>query len=63
MKRFLYLGVICIVISVILLFYAFHTNNARNIALSRDSLSSETWLEVEKNETVKICLDSKVKIW
>ena len=27
------------------------------------SLNAETWLEVEKNETVKICMDSKVRTW
>ena len=39
-------------------------NNAqRNVVLHRDSLGSETWLEVEKNESVKICIDSKVRMW
>ena len=39
-------------------------NNAqRNVVLHRDSLGSETWLEVEKNESVKICIDSKVRTW
>ena len=36
---------------------------AKKFNLNRESLGAETWLEVEKNETVKICLDSKVKIW
>ena len=35
----------------------------RTIDLNRGSLGAETWLEVEKNETVKICLDSKVRSW
>ena len=35
----------------------------RTINLHRDSLNAETWLEVEKNETVKICIDSKVRSW
>ena len=39
-------------------------NNAqRNIVLHRDSLGPETWFEVEKNETLKICMDSKVRLW
>ena len=36
---------------------------AKKFNLNRESLGAETWLEVEKNETVKICLDSKGKIW
>jgi len=39
------------------------SDDVRNVNLSRDSLSSETWLEVEKNETVKICIDAKVSAW
>ncbi|WP_072828299.1 SUMF1/EgtB/PvdO family nonheme iron enzyme [Fibrobacter sp. UWB12] len=35
----------------------------RTFDLNRDSLGSEMWLEVEKNESVKICLDSKVRAW
>ena len=35
----------------------------RTIDLNRGSLGAETWLEVEKNETVKICMDSKVRTW
>ena len=31
--------------------------------MNRDSLKAETWLEVEKNEIVKICIDSKVRVW
>ena len=35
----------------------------RTIDISRDSLSNELWLEVEKNEVIKLCLDSKVRTW
>ena len=33
----------------------------RTIDIARDSLSNELWLEVEKNEVIKLCLDSKVR--
>ena len=35
----------------------------RTIYITRDSLSNELWLEVEKNEVIKLCLDSKVRTW
>ena len=35
----------------------------KNIELSQDSLGKEFWLETEKNETVKICLDHKTFAW
>lgn len=35
----------------------------RTIDIARDSLGAETWFEVEKNETVKIYFDSKVRAW
>ena len=38
-------------------------NPQRNVVLRRDSLGAEYWLEVEKNETVQICLDSRVREW
>ena len=38
-------------------------NPQRNVVLNRDSLGVECWLEVEKNETVQICLDSRVREW
>ena len=39
-------------------------NNAqRNVVLHRDSLGSEMWLEVEKNDSLNICMDSKVRAW
>ena len=38
-------------------------NLQRNVVLNRDSLGAEYWLEVEKNETVQICLDSRVRKW
>ena len=38
-------------------------NPQRNVVLNRDPLGAEYWLEVEKNETVQICLDSRVREW
>ena len=38
-------------------------NPQRNVVLNRDSLGAEYWLEVEKNETVQICLDRSVREW
>ncbi len=35
----------------------------KSIDLSRDTLSEEQWLEVEKNEIVKICLDKQIPVW
>ena len=35
----------------------------RTFDLSRKSLRKELWLEVEKNEIVKVCIDKKVKEW
>ena len=35
----------------------------RTFNVSRDSLRKDLWLEVEKNEIVKICVDKKVKEW
>ena len=49
--------------------HSFQTNSLlashidRNINLYRDSLNKDVWLEVEKNDYVKICLDNKVLIW
>ena len=36
-------------------------SSIKRFNLNRDSLNAETWLEVEKNEVVKICMDSKVR--
>ena len=36
---------------------------AKKFNLNRESLGAEIWLEVEKNETVKICVDAKVCTW
>lgn len=46
-----------------LLFCIACSDREKYIALNRGSLKTETWLEVEKNETVKICIDSKVQVW
>ena len=35
----------------------------RTFDLNRDSLGSEMWLEVEKNDSLNICMDSKVRAW
>ena len=35
----------------------------RTINVGRDTLSKENWLEVEKNETTKICIDKQVLAW
>lgn len=35
----------------------------QNIEMYRDALKSKKWLEVEKNEIVKICLDNHVHVW
>ena len=35
----------------------------RTFNVSRDSLRKELWLEVEKNEIVKICVDALVVAW
>ena len=35
----------------------------RTLNVSRDTLDKENWLEVEKNESVKICADQKVLAW
>lgn len=35
----------------------------KNIDITKDSLVKNLWFEVEKNEIVKICLNSKVSAW
>ena len=35
----------------------------KSVDLSRDTLSEEQWLEVEKNEIVKICIDGQIPVW
>ncbi len=39
------------------------SDDIRTVEFSCNSLGDETWLEIEKNETVKICMDSKVLAW
>ena len=63
MKKTLLLICACTVLFAVAILCTACSGDVRNVNLSRDSLSSETWLEVEKNETVQICLDSKVKVW
>ena len=63
MKKKLCLVVICFALIVCALFCSSCSDDLKNIDLKRDSLSSETWLEVEKNDSLKICIDSKVHMW
>ena len=35
----------------------------KNIVLGQDSLDKVIWIELEKNEQAKICLDGKVLVW
>ena len=35
----------------------------QNVEIHRDSLMNEKWIEVEKNDIVKICLDNRVHVW
>ena len=39
------------------------SDDIRTVEFSRNSLGKETWLEIEKNDSVKICLDAKVHAW
>ena len=39
------------------------SDREKYIALNRDSLKAETWLEVEKNDSLKVCIDTKVRTW
>ena len=39
------------------------SDDIRTVEFCRNSLGDETWLEIEKNDFVKICLDSKVHAW
>ena len=63
MKKNLRLVVIWFALIVCSLFCTSCTESVRYIALKRSSLNAETWLEVEKNEIVKICVDAKVRAW
>ena len=63
MKKKLCVVVLWFALIVCSLFCTSCSDDLKNIDLKCDSLSSETWLEVEKNETVKICIDSKVSMW
>ena len=63
MKKTLFLICACTVLFAVAILCTACSDDVRNVNLSRDSLSSETWLEVEKNEVVKICMDSKVRVW
>jgi formylglycine-generating enzyme required for sulfatase activity len=63
MKKTLFLICACTVLFAVAILCTACSGDVRNVNLSRDSLSSETWLEVEKNEVVKICIDTKVRVW
>jgi len=63
MKKTLLLICVCAVLFVVAILCTACSDKVRYIALNRGSLNAETWLEVEKNEVVKICMDSKVSAW
>ena len=63
MKKTLFLICACTVLFAVAILCTACSDDVRNVNLSRDSLSSQTWLEVEKNEVVKICMDAKVRVW
>ena len=63
MRLDLRLVVIYIAVVFCALFCSACSDDVRDVNLCRDSLGAETWLEVEKNETIKICIDSKVRVW
>ena len=63
MKKTLFLICACTVLFAVAILCTACSGDVRNVNLSRDSLSSETWLEVEKKEVVKICMDAKVRVW
>ena len=63
MKKTLLLVCACTVLFAVAILCTACSDKVRYIALNRGSLKAETWLEVEKNETVKICIDSKVRSW
>ena len=62
MKFFSFFTAIGIIIFFVAI-YLIHTQNLRKITIKQTSLNTETWLEVEKNEVIKICIDSKVLEW
>ena len=63
MKKKLCLVVIWFALIVCSLFCTSCTESVRYIALKRSSLNAETWLEVEKNDSLNICIDTKVRLW
>ena len=63
MKKTLFLICACTVLFAVAILCTACSDDVRDVNLSRDSLSSETWLEVKKNEVVKICMDAKVRVW
>ena len=63
MKKTLLLVCACAVLFAVAILCTACSGDVRNVNLSRDSLSSETWLEVEKNDSLNICIDSKVRTW
>ena len=63
MKKTLLLVCACAVLFAVAILCTACSDKVRYIALNRGSLNDETWLEVEKNENIKICIDSKVRSW
>ena len=50
-------------VSFLLALFVAKFPSEKKIYLNSDKISAETWLEVEKNETIKICINSKVLEW
>lgn len=63
MKKILRWIINCVVLFNCTLFCTACSDREKYIALNRSSLKAETWLEVEKNDSLKICIDSKVHTW
>jgi len=58
------ISILCIFLCIACsLFCTECSDKVKYISLNRNSLKSETWLEVEKNDSLNICIDSKVRTW
>ena len=63
MKKILHWIINCVVLFNCTLFCTACSDREKYIALNRDPLKAETWLEVEKNDSLKVCIDTKVRTW
>ena len=63
MKKILHWIINCVVLFNCTLFCTACSDKVKYIALNRGSLKAETWLEVEKNDSLKVCIDTKVRTW